>query len=358
MATRGRQDPIADLQRDITRGEFRPAYLVFGKEGYLVQLYRRRIEEAVLAGGVGGAFNKTLLFGARAKPDDVIEATRTMPMLGGRRLVVVEGIDEGERKKQQGPLQQALVELIEAKIPSAVLVLTAAGVDRRCKLYKAIARHGLALECRPLWDRNLREWVDGEARALGKSIEPPAVRLLVDLVGNDLGKLHNELQKLAHYVGERPAIALSDAEEAVADLLLSTVFDLTDALGLGRLDASLLALRKLHESKTAEAKTLWFVTDHFRKLLLAREAVDEGTEPERACLAAGMRKPTIWKVKRQLPVRTTEQLRRAMVQIACTDDALRRSRVPAHLMLDRLAMDLCEGVRGRGTGAPPGRPRY
>ncbi len=357
MAARGRKDTTVELQADLKSGELRPVYLVFGKESYLVQLYRRRIEQAVLAGGVGGSFNKTLLFGARAKPDDVVEATRTMPMLGGRRLVVIEGIDEGDRKKQQTPLQDALVGLIEAKIPTAVLVLTATTVDRRRKLFKAIGRHGLAVECRPLWDRNLRDWVGGEARALGKRIEPPAVHLLVDLVGNDLGKLHNELQKLADYVGERPTITLADAEEAVADLLLSSVFDLTDALGLGRLDASLLALRKLHESKSAEAKTLWFVTDHFRKLLLAREAMDEGTDPERACLAAGMRKATVWKVKRQLPVRSAEQLRQAMVRIARTDDALRRSRVPAHLMLDRLAMDLCEGVRGRGTGAPPGRPR-
>lgn len=341
------KDPFSELDRDISSGRFRPAYLLFGREAYLVQLYRRRLEAAVLAGGVGGAFNKTLFFGGRVKPDAVVEATRTLPMLGGQRLVVVEGIDDGDRKSQTTPLHEALVGLIEARIPSSVLVLTATTVDRRRKLYKAIAKHGLALECRPLWDRALRGWVGDEARRLGKQIDRQAVELLVDMVGNDLGKLHNELQKLAHYVGERPGIALSDAEEAVADLLLSTVFDLTDALGLARLDATLLALRKLHESKTAEQKTMWFLTDHFRKLLLAREAIDRGKDPERACLAAGMRKGMVWKVKRQLPMRSQDQLRRALVRIAETDDALRRSRVPANLLLDRLAMDLCEDVRRR-----------
>ncbi len=342
-----RADPFDELERDIASGEFRPAYLVYGREAYLIQLYRRRLEDAVLAGGVGGAFNKTLLFGARAKPDAVVEAARTMPMLGGRRLVVIEGIDDGDRKSQAAPLHEALVGLVDAAIPSCVLVLTAGSVDRRRKLYKAIVRHGRTAECRPLWDRALRGWVGDEARRLGKGIDRQAVELLVDMVGNDLGKLHNELQKLSHYVGERPDIRLADAEEAVADLLLSTVFDLTDALGLARLSATLLSLRKLHESKTAEQKTMWFVTDHFRKLLLAREAADRGADPERACLEAGLRKATVWKVKRQLPVRTADQLRRALVRIAATDDALRRSRVPAHLLLDRLVMDLCEDVRRR-----------
>ncbi len=340
------KDPFAELEKDLGSGRFRPVYLLFGKEAYLVQLYRKRLEQGVLAGGVGGAFNKTLLFGGRVKPDAVTEATRTLPMLGGQRLVVIEGIDDGDRKSQTA-LAEALVDLVEARIPSAVLVLTSTGVDRRRKLYKAIHKVGLALECKPLWDRALRGWVNDEARRMGKGIDRQAVELLVDMVGNDLGKLHNELQKLAHYVGERPGIALSDAEEAVADLLLSTVFDLTDALGLARLDSTLLALRKLNESKTAEQKTMWFLTDHFRKLLLAREATDRGTEPERACLEAGMRKGAVWKVKRQLPVRTQDQLRRALVRIAETDDALRRSRVPAHLLLDRLAMDLCADVRRR-----------
>ncbi len=331
----------AQLERDLASGTFRPAYLLFGKEGYLVGEYRRRIEQAVLSGGVGGAFNREVLIAARTKPEQVTEAVRTLPMLGGQRLVVLEGLDEGD-KKAAAALSDAVTDVVKAAIPTTVLLITAGSVDRRRKFFKAIAKHGLTLECKPMWDRELKSWVAAEARRLGKRIDQDATHLLVDMVGNDLGKLHNELEKLSQFVGERPGITLADAEEAVADLKLSTVFELTEALGEGKLPGALLALASLQETGAPWVRTLWFVTQHFRQLLVAREALDGGADQDTALLGAGVRKNVVWKVKRQLRVRSAAQLRRALVRIAQADDDMRSSKVPAQLQLDRLVMDLCE----------------
>jgi len=338
-----RNDPraaLGQLERDLDSGKLRSVYLLFGKESYLVSDLRKRIETVVLGGAKGSAFNRDVLVTARTKPDQVTEAVRTMPMLGARRLVVVERIDEGD-KRNSAAVQEALADVVKAEIPTTVLLITAVNVDRRRKLFKAIKKHGLAVECKPLWERELRSWVNAEARRLGKRINGDAVHLLCDMVGNDLGKMHNELQKLAHYVGERPDIRLADAEEAVADLKLSTVFDLTEALGAGRLKEALLALAKLDEAGTQPVRTLWFVTRHFRSLLAAREAVDQGTDPESALLAVGVNKAVAWKVKRQLAVRSVKQLRDGLVRIAVVDDDLRRSKTPPQLLLDQLAIDLC-----------------
>jgi len=200
-------------------------------------------------------------------------------------------------------------------------------------------------------DRELRGWVVREARRMGKALDPDAAHLLMDMVGNDLGKMHNELEKLVHYVGEQPTIQLDDAEKTVADLKLSTVYDLTEALGGGALAPALLALAKLAESGAPTVRTLWFVTQHFRSLLAAREAVDRGVDPETALMAVGVRKNVVWKVKRQLPTRNVPQLRRALLCIAQVDDDLRRSKVPAQLLLDKLVLDLCGTGRSARTTA-------
>ena len=39
------------------------------------------------------------------------------------------------------------------------------------ELAKAIRKHGLAVECKPLWDRQLARWVEDEAKRLGKPID-------------------------------------------------------------------------------------------------------------------------------------------------------------------------------------------
>jgi len=338
------KDPEAlerELDRDLERGEFRPAYLLFGREAYRIRETRERLCEGVLAGGIGGGFNRTVLVAARTRPEEVRDAVRTVPMLGGKRLVVVEWIDQVEPKKKREELHAALHELVVAAVPTTVLVMTAQDVDRRRKLYKAVTKTGLALDFRVLWGRNLSSWVDGEARRLGKRLAHPARSLLIDLVGNDLGKLHNELQKLVYFVGDRDSIELDDAERAVADLKISTIYELTEALGKRDLKGALLALHKLDEQGTAEVRTLWLVGEHFRQLLTARNAQEQGLGAEEACLAAGVRKNVVWKVKEQLRHRDGAALRKAMLRIVQTDDELRRSRVPPRIQLDRLAMDLC-----------------
>lgn len=341
---RGGRDPDAaarELEGDLERGEFRPAYLLYGTESYRIRRARERLEQAVLAGGVGGDFNRTVLVAGRTQPEEVRDAVRTVPMLGGTRLVVVEWIDQVEPKKKRDELHAALHELVVAAVPSSVLVMTAKEIDRRRKLFKALLKGGLAAEYRVLWGRNLATWVDREAQRLGKRLAPPARELLVDLVGNDLGKLHNELQKLSYFVGDRDRIELQDAEQAVADLKMSTIYELTEALGKRDLRGALRALGKLDEQGTAEVRTVWLIGEHFRQLLTARVAHEGGMGAEDACLAAGVRKNVVWKVKDQLRHRDAAQLRAALLRIARTDDELRRSKIPARIQLDRLTMELC-----------------
>ena len=70
-------------------------------------------------------------------------------------------------------------------------------------------------------------------RALGKTLSAEALASLVSHVGPNLHQLHNEVEKLALYVGERPAIAPEDIEAVVTRNKLARAFALGDALGEG-----------------------------------------------------------------------------------------------------------------------------
>lgn len=348
MARRA-DDSAGKLERDLTSGKVRSAYLLFGREGYLIGQYRQRIEEAALQGGLA-AFNRSVFSGAKVKPDEIEDAIRMVPMMGGRRLVVVERIDQADKKTTK-VLMETLTRIVQAKVPSSVLLVTTDNVDRRRKFYKALIKEGLAVECKPLWSRALQDWIAGEVRRMGKSIDPAATRLLEDMVGNDLGKLHNELEKLAQFVGESRSIRLEDAEESVADLKMSTVYDLNDALGRGNLAPALLALARLAEAGTAPDKSMWFISNHFRMLLQAKDAQSQGQDPAEVLMRNRVPRNMVWKYEPQLNVRDVGQLRRAVVRIAQTADDLRRAKVPAQLLLDQLVLDLCRSGRKARTAA-------
>jgi DNA polymerase-3 subunit delta len=75
-----------------------------------------------------------------------------------------------------------------------------------------------------------------------KRRERAASASLCELVGQDLGQLAGEVEKLSLYVGQRPAITAEDVGELVGQTREEKVFRVMDSAGAGRL---------------AEALTIW-----------------------------------------------------------------------------------------------------
>ena len=83
----------------------------------------------------------------------------------------------------------------------------------------------------------------------GKTLSEESADYLVEVVGDHLYDLDNALEKVFLSVGEKGTIELSDLEEITSEVKVSTVFDLTDAIGHQNLEKALGILGKAMESK-------------------------------------------------------------------------------------------------------------
>ncbi len=97
----------------------------------------------------------------------------------------------------------------------------------------------------------VQEWVRRLARDRGKSISPPAVRLLIQAVGSDLVALNNELAKLSIYIADRPQIDPDDIEMVVGEMKVRSVWDLCDTVVSGQPAQAISLLGRLLESGLA-----------------------------------------------------------------------------------------------------------
>jgi DNA polymerase-3 subunit delta len=105
-------------------------------------------------------------------------------------------------------------------------------LDKRKKLYKAIEQKGVILDSKRLYEDRIPVWINAYLKSRGKTIEPKAAMILTAFLGNDLGKISNELDKLVLVLQEGDInINPSHIEENIGISKDYNNFELNNALG-------------------------------------------------------------------------------------------------------------------------------
>lgn len=190
MAKKDTNQHVAILQ-DIRERRFKPVYLLMGDESYYIDL----ICDAIIANALNETerdFNQTILYGADV--DDfalVVNAAKRFPMMAERQLIVVK---EAQNIKGIDNLSYYL----QKPLMSTILVICYKnGTLRNKKIIAGIESIGVVYESKKLYDNQLPAFINNYVAAKSLSIEPKAVSMLADFVGNDLSRLSGELDKLA-----------------------------------------------------------------------------------------------------------------------------------------------------------------
>lgn len=331
------------LYDDLRRGTHHPLYLFHGEVTFLMDKAMGAVKRAILKAG-SKDFNFNQFYAKEVEILRVIEAANTLPMMAPRRLVILR--DAGEVK--EAPLEK-LVKYAEKPCPTTTLVLVGTSMGTKKKLMAAIRKQGLALEFKPLYDNALRPWVRAEVRELGRKMGEDCITYLLDRIGDNLQELHNELEKLILYVGNRELITLKDLETVVSDTHLEKVFELNDAVLERNAPLAVFQLRRMYEydgdsAIMAAQATLY---KHNLVCLKLKQHLLSGTAPKEAALAAGAPANMAWKWERDvvpvLAARSLGELERQTQLLYETGIQLRSSRAPKDALLEKTILALCRG---------------
>jgi DNA polymerase-3 subunit delta len=211
----------------------KPVYALVGAEPFL-QLQKLREILAQLPGDA----QRIDLDGERAELAEVLDELRSFAMFGSAKVVVVRNADEFLTR-----FREQLEDYVARPSDSGVLILRLQSLPANQRIYKAIARVGSVESCEP--PKDLPRWVIQRAREeQGVAIAPDAARLLVDLIGADLGRIDGELAKLA-LAADGKTITAEHVSGAVAFARERQMWDLTNELACGRTAEALRRWRQL-----------------------------------------------------------------------------------------------------------------
>jgi DNA polymerase-3 subunit delta len=227
-----------------------PAVVVlFGSEAFLKRLTAQHLRAAVLNDD-DSPFST--FDGNSVEWRDIADELSTMSLFGGgRRLAIVEQADSFVSK------ERSRLEDYAAKPKSnGVLILQVDSWAANTRLYKAIDKTGLQVDCRPpektsgkrkTLDESklckwLVDWTDQQHRA---KLEATAADMLVEIIGPELGLLDQELSKLALFAGEAGKIDVQMVRDVVGGWKTNTIWELVDAAADGDSGEALRQLDRL-----------------------------------------------------------------------------------------------------------------
>jgi DNA polymerase-3 subunit delta len=219
-------DEVVKIINDIKAGKIKPIYFLMGEEPYYIDRITEYLEDTLLTEDEKG-FNQMVLYGRDTTIDDIVANAKRYPMMAERQVVIVKEAQELFRTIDQ------LEKYAENPQHTTVLVFAYKykSLDKRKKVTKLLEKNGLVYESKKMYDNKVGEWIKRVLQGRGYGIEPKAMAMLVEFLGNDLSRIANELTKLEIILPKGSTITPNHIEENIGFSKDFNVFEFRKAIG-------------------------------------------------------------------------------------------------------------------------------
>jgi DNA polymerase III subunit delta len=314
--------------------ELKPVYLLTGTDRPKIALALQR-----LRGRIGEEATEHLHSG-EASGADAVAACNALGLFGGEaRLVVVDGVEAWKVADVK-----ELESYLAAPAPATVLALVGDGIKRDSALAKAVLKTGQVLAY-DVSKKQLPEWVGEQFTRLAASADREACRALVETVGDDVGDLSSEIQKLATWAGGEQ-ITRATVEELAVGRAETPIFAVTDSWGRRDVAATLRATEALldrsHRPRSGELiRLVASLVGHIGRVRKVARLTDEGVRSSEIAGRLKIHPFVAEKAGKQAVNFSPEELSQATVRLAELDAGAKGgSRLPPELQLERTLVEI------------------
>lgn len=323
------------------KGDLLPVWLLVGEERLLRDQALDVIVKRALTGGLP-EFNLDKFTAGEAPVDKVLGATRTVPMMANKRVVVVRGIDRWDSDGSEDPPLDKIAEYAKEPIDSTCLVLVAEKLDGRRKLVTLAKKQGFIVDCATVGGRQLPGWIKARAKAKGHTIDADVAELIAEIAGPELSYLDDALERLSLYVGPKEPITEDAVTVCVTRVRLADTWKLVDAASTKDLGCVLTLFADVYDPRDRGLPLIGAIAWSLRRLLKLQVALEGGAGMDEAARRAGIypafrAREHAQKLKAFRP----RELEKWLVIVQETDFALKSSRRSADVILEEMFTRMC-----------------
>lgn len=328
-----------EFRRQIKEGRIEPLYLFAGEEQYLQERALRLLYETI--DEAGRVFNLSTFSiggdgaaGNRATSTQAIEEANQLPMMSSRRIVVIRDFDKIREEENE-----IVLEYLKRPSPSTTIVFQAVSLDQRRKITTALLKACTVVAFERLTEQQAARWAEEYLKRRGCRVEPNALGHLIGLVGTRMGRLVNELDKLATYAGGG-FINNSVVEQLVPRAREHSSFELWDAILDRDRKRALRLLERLLDDRTEPVMIVGALAGLYRRMLAAKELMARRAPAEEVNKATGQYGFRATSFNERVRKTAREEITHALRRIAQVDNAIKNSEATPRLQLEYLVAEL------------------
>ena len=223
---------IKQIENDIKNNTFSPIYLLMGEEEYYIDYLTKLIQNNSLKDHEKD-FNLNIVYGKDTSIADIISISKQYPVMSEKKLVIVKEAQDLVKKDIDGNSFDDLISYINSPLNSTILVLNFKhkSLDKRKAIYKAILKNGLVFESKKLYENQAQDWIISYLQSFDFTIDKKSSFLITELLGTDINKIANELDKLIVLKSKVKTINSGDVEKFIGISKEFNVFELRKAIG-------------------------------------------------------------------------------------------------------------------------------
>lgn len=314
------------LNEDIKSGVFEKVYLLYGEENFLKNSYKKRLKQAIIG---EDDMNYNSFDGKDIVFSDIKGIAETMPFFSEHRLILIE---------ESGLCASSAQEWAEyiSQIPDGThIVFVESHVDKRNKLYKEISKNGYAVELKRQSERDIKRWIVGILAKKNLKITEEALELILIKNGDDMERIHSEMEKLSAYCMGQEGVYPSDVQAICSELTVNRIFEMIEAVAAGNERTALELYYDLLALKEPSMRILFLIAKQFNQLMQIKDGMAAGKRKDE--LAAGMKlRPFIaGKLMTQARTFTKEELKQYVEICVDSEEAVKTGK-----LTDKLAVEM------------------
>ena len=259
-------DKFTRFVGQLRTGALQPSYMILGPEAFLTALFIKNVR-TVFKEKFGKTAEISMLYGDDLKREELQDYLSGGGLFSSATLIVIQnisGLDAGGRK---------LLEMVLARENEGLfIVLTHHESYRPPQWITKLGSYCQAIPAETLWENEIPRLVHRFAEIRKKKIQPQGVDLLMQLTGNNLALIEQEIEKLDLYLAEdEPVITVEAIQNSTAAVSHATLLNLFDAVNERNSAAAINAISEITSRDESVPYLVISLYNHITKLLGFRD---------------------------------------------------------------------------------------
>jgi DNA polymerase-3 subunit delta len=298
------ENPMSVVKQHITDRSFSRIYLFCGSEQYLARQCMNNLVEAIVP-DKANSMSYTRFVSEKCDLNAICSDMVTLPFFDEYRLTLVE--DSGYFSSSNDKLKDAFETVGEQNI----VIFYETNIDKRTSTYKAISKIGTVLEFETPDEETLTRWIIGRFAEDNLQIQHGVPEELLQIAGENMLNLSNELEKLRCYAMEKGTITMEDISLLCSGKIEDKIFEMCDAIGRHDEKAAISRYNDLVALKASPMYIITMIARHFRilaQLSFIQEGRDKALPARDKAALVGIKPFALKKYLPQLQGETTSGL--------------------------------------------------